>query len=138
MIPAEPDLDWWLDLASLLLMIGAGLLTLAAALGLLRFPDAMARLHAGTKPQILGLLLMVIAIALQARSFSTLLLLSPILVLQMLIAPVAAQMLSRAAYRTENFRASKMVIDELADSEFEVRPTEIPPAVPPAEPPRAP
>lgn len=138
MIPAEPDLEWWLDLASLLLMIGAGLLTLAAAIGLLRFPDAMARLHAGTKPQILGLLLMVIAIALQARSFSTLLLLSPILVLQMLVAPVAAQMLSRAAYRTENFRASKMVIDELADSEFEVGPTDIPPAVPPAEPPRAP
>ena len=138
MIPAELDLEWWLDLASLLLMIGAGLLTLAAAIGLLRFPDAMARLHAGTKPQILGLLLMVIAIALQARSFSTLLLLSPILVLQMLVAPVAAQMLSRAAYRTENFRASKMVIDELADSEFEVGPTDIPPAVPPAEPPRAP
>src|SRR5690606_21157648 len=71
-IPASPGLDWWLDLASLVLIVGAAVLTLAAGLGLVRFPDAMARLHAGTKPQILGLMLMIIAIGLQARSWSTL------------------------------------------------------------------
>jgi len=132
-IPSELDLDWWLDLASLLLILGAAVLTLAAAIGLLRFPDAMARLHSATKPQILGLLLVIIAIALQARSWSTLLLLSPIIVLQMLTAPVAAQMLSRAAYRTRNFVAEQISMDELADSEVEVRTQEIPRVAPPRE-----
>src|SRR5690606_33315703 len=112
-------------------------LTLAAAIGLLRFPDAMARLHAGTKPQILGLILMVFALALQARSWSTLLLLSPIIILQMLIAPVAAQMLSRAAYRTQNFDAAKLAFDDLAASEVEVGLLEIPPAVISPAPPHA-
>lgn len=138
MIPAAPDLDWWLDLGSLLLMLGAGVLTLAAAVGLLRFPDVMARLHAGTKPQILGLILMVLAIALQATSWSTLLLLSPIIILQMLMAPVAAQMLSRAAYRTQNFDAAKIAFDDLAAAEVEVGPLEIPPAAPPQSPPQSP
>ncbi len=133
MIPVDPGLDWWLDLASLVLMVGAGVFTLAAAVGLLRFPDAMARLHSGTKPQILGLILMVIALALQARSWSTLLMLSPILVLQLLIAPIAAQMMSRAAYRTENYVASQMPIDELAESEIELGAQGIPPAGPPPE-----
>ena len=133
MIPVDPGLEWWLDLVSLLLMVGAAILTLAAALGLLRFSDAMARLHAGTKPQILGLLLMIIAIGLQARSWSTLLMLTPIIVLQMLVAPIAAQMLTRAAYRTQNFDPKHMTRDQLAESEVELGPAGIPPSPPARE-----
>ena len=111
----EPGgLDPWLDLASLVLLVGAGALTLAAGVGLLRFPDAVTRLHAGTKPQILGLVLLVLALALQARSWDALLLLSPILVLQMLTAPISAHMIARAAYRTGNLDPRRTPIDELA------------------------
>lgn len=134
MIPQELSLDWWLDLGSLVLMLGAAVFALAAAVGLLRFPDAMTRLHAGTKPQILGLILMIAAIALQARSWSTLLLLTPIVVLQLLIAPVSGQILERAAYRTGNFEPSTIAFDDLADSEHEVGPQEIPRKAPRAEP----
>ena len=51
------DLDLILDLAAGVCLVLASLLSLGAAVGLLRFPDSLSRLHAGTKPQILGLIL---------------------------------------------------------------------------------
>jgi len=108
------ELDPWLDLASLVLLVGAGVLALAAGVGLLRFPDALTRLHAGTKPQVLGLVLLVVALALQAREWATLLVLSPILVFQLLNAPISAHIVARSAYRTRNFSTEHTTIDELA------------------------
>ena len=40
-------------------MAGA-LLGLAAGIGVLRFPDALSRMHAATKPQVLGVLLLLL------------------------------------------------------------------------------
>ena len=71
-------------LAAISLLLGA-FLSVAAGIGLLRFPDALSRMHAATKPQILGLIFVVIAIALSSRSWSTLLVLAPVLVFQMLL-----------------------------------------------------
>ncbi|MEN9620329.1 MAG: hypothetical protein RL499_522, partial [Actinomycetota bacterium] len=54
------DAERWasiLDIAAASLLVVAALLTLSAAIGLVRFPDPLSRLHAGTKPQILGLVL---------------------------------------------------------------------------------
>ena len=96
-----------------LLVLGA-FFSLAAAIGLLRFPDALSRLHAATKPQILGLILVVIAIALSVGSWQALLLLIPVVVLQMLTAPIAAHMVGRAGYRTGTFDAEILVDDALA------------------------
>ena len=42
--------------AAICLSLGA-LLTLIAAVGILRFPDVLTRMHSATKPQVLGLLL---------------------------------------------------------------------------------
>ena len=50
-----------LDIASLVLLVFAGALALVAGIGLLRLPDTLTRLHAATKPQILGLVFVVIA-----------------------------------------------------------------------------
>jgi multicomponent Na+:H+ antiporter subunit G len=99
-------------LAAVCLLLGA-FLSLAAGVGLVRFPDALSRMHAATKPQILGLVFVVIAIALQSRSWSTLLMLVPVVLFQMLTAPIAAHMVGRAGYRTGNFRSEIMLIDEL-------------------------
>lgn len=108
--------DQWFDLiAAVCLVLGAAL-SLAAGVGLLRFPDALSRLHAGTKPQILGLVFIVAAIAVEDRSWSTLLALAPVVVFQMLTAPVAAHMVGRAGYRTGNYQGDLMVADELADA----------------------
>ena len=99
-------------LAAIALLLGA-FLSLAAGVGLLRFPDALSRMHAATKPQILGLIFVLVAIALSARSWSTLLVLMPVLLFQMLTAPIAAHMVGRAGYRTGNFKTETLVVDEL-------------------------
>lgn len=105
--------DEWLDLAAAACLVLGAFLSVAAGVGLLRFPDALSRLHAGTKPQVLGLFFIVAAIALSSRSWATLLALIPILVFQMLTAPISAHMVGRAGYRTGNFRKDLMTVDEL-------------------------
>ncbi|HWR85492.1 MAG TPA: monovalent cation/H(+) antiporter subunit G [Rhodoglobus sp.] len=107
--------DDMLDAAAGVLLVLGALLSVAAGVGLLRFPDALARLHAGTKPQIFGLICILAAIALSNRSWATLLALAPVLLLQMLTAPISAHMVGRAGYRTGNFRADQLVTDELDD-----------------------
>ena len=109
-------LDAVLDLAAAVCLLLGALLSLAAGIGLLRFPDALARLHAATKPQVLGLIFIVIAIALSARSLPVLLALVPVVVFQMLTAPIAAHMIGRAGYRTKNFRRELLAVDELEDA----------------------
>jgi len=106
-------LDGILDIAAAVLLVVAGILTVAAGVGLLRFPDALSRLHAGTKPQILGLICVVLAVALSARSWSALLALAPVVLFQLLTSPSAAQMVGRAGYRTDNHRRALLVTDEL-------------------------
>ncbi|GAB3605582.1 hypothetical protein GCM10027413_09910 [Conyzicola nivalis] len=102
-------------LAAICLLLGA-LLSLAAGVGLVRFPDALSRMHAATKPQILGLIFVVLAIALESREWSTLLLLIPVVLFQMLTAPISAHMVGRAGYRTANFNHELMITDELEEA----------------------
>lgn len=106
-------LDTVLDIASLICLLGAVLFSVAAAIGLLRFSDVLSRLHAATKPQIFGLLLIIAAIALEQRSFPTLLALLPVFVFQSLTAPIAAHMVGRAAYRAGQLDGESLVVDEL-------------------------
>lgn len=102
-------------LAAIFLLLGA-FLSFAAGVGLLRFPDALSRLHAATKPQILGVVFVLAAIALESRNWATILALAPILVFQMLTAPISAHMVGRAAYRTGNFRPDLLHVDELDEA----------------------
>jgi multicomponent Na+:H+ antiporter subunit G len=102
-------------LAGICLLLGA-FLCFAAGVGLLRFPDVPTRLHAATKPQILGLLFVLTAIALEAHSWSTLLAVAPVLVFQMLTAPISAHMVGRAGYRTGNLRRDALMTDELEEA----------------------
>jgi multicomponent Na+:H+ antiporter subunit G len=44
-----------LDIISAVCIIGAALLSLAAGIGALRFPDMLSRMHAASKPQLFGL-----------------------------------------------------------------------------------
>ena len=103
-----------LDGVAAVLILLAAFLTLAAAVGLLRFPDALARLHAATKPQILGVIFVVIALALSVRSWTVLLLLIPVVVFQLLTAPISAHMVGRAGYRAGDYEPETLTVDELA------------------------
>ncbi|WP_456845757.1 monovalent cation/H(+) antiporter subunit G [Cellulomonas sp. P5_C6] len=103
------------DVASAVCLLGGAFLAFAAGVGVLRFPDLLARMHAGTKPQVLGLVLVLIGLALRLRSGGAVWALVLVAVFQMLTAPVAAHMVGRAGFRTGKVRRDLLVVDELTD-----------------------
>jgi multicomponent Na+:H+ antiporter subunit G len=103
------------DLAGALFLLLGALLTFAAAVGVLRLPDSLSRMHAATKPQSLGLLLILIGVGLTLRDLRIVGLLIVVASLQLLTAPVAGHMVGRTAYRTRQLRSDLLVRDELAD-----------------------
>jgi multicomponent Na+:H+ antiporter subunit G len=110
--------DAVIDVAVLVLILLGALLCLSAAVGLLHFRDVPARLHAATKPQVLGLLLICIAIALSQRSIGGILLgfvlVTPVVLMQFATAPLSAHMVGRQAYRNGTIEQRGLVVDELA------------------------
>ncbi|MFC4554613.1 monovalent cation/H(+) antiporter subunit G [Georgenia faecalis] len=99
-------------LGAVCLLLGCAL-ALVAALGLARFPDLLSRMHAATKPQSLGLLLLVAGLALVLREPTVLWTLALVVAFQLITAPISAHMLGRAGYRTGKVRADLLVVDEL-------------------------
>jgi multicomponent Na+:H+ antiporter subunit G len=101
------------DVVSAVLLLGGALSCLLGAFGLLRLPDLPGRLQAATKPQTLGLLLILTGTALRVEleSAVTLLLVG---LFQVITAPVISQLLGRSAYRAGAVRRDLLVVDELA------------------------
>lgn len=102
------------DVVSAVLALAGCLLTLLAAVGAVRFPDVLSRMHATTKAATLGLLLILLAALLQAPDWQSRSLIVLVGVFQLLTAPVAAHMIGRAAYRVEASCRDALVVDELA------------------------
>lgn len=100
-------------LASLLMAVGV-LLTVVAAVGLHRFDGVLARMHATSKPQTLGLMLVFAGVALVTASWALAGMLLLVLVAQMLTVPVASAMVGRAAFRRGFVRGGDYAIDELS------------------------
>jgi multicomponent Na+:H+ antiporter subunit G len=96
-------------------LVSGALLSLAAGVGLLRFPDLLSRMHAATKPQVLGLLLILAGAALRLQNTIDITTLVLVGIFQLVTAPVAAHMVGRAVYRAGQVRADLLVVDELAD-----------------------
>lgn len=105
-------------LAAICLLLGA-FLTFAAGVGVLRFPDLLARMHAAAKPQVLGLILMLAAEALRVRSWGVMGMLFLVVCFQLLTAPVAAHMVGRAGVRTGQMRDEFLVRNELSEDQAE-------------------
>lgn len=98
-----------------LVIMGCGiLLTMIAAVGLHRFGDALTRTHAASKPQTLGLLLVLAGTALLGRSWAGAGLLLLVLLAQMATVPVASTMVGRAAFRRGFIRGGEYAVDELS------------------------
>lgn len=100
------------DLVTAVLVLLAALMCFAAGVGLLRFPDVLSRLHAATKPQILGLIAIVADVAVTNPSVGTITLAVAIVFFQSLTAPASAHMAGRAAYRTDHFDRDILLVDE--------------------------
>lgn len=105
-----------LDTVALILVLIGGLLCVTAAIGLLRFHDVPTRLHAATKPQVLGLILICIALALSLRSWPVVAFLVPVVLIQLASAPLSAHMVGRQAYRNGTIDERSLYVDELAES----------------------
>jgi multicomponent Na+:H+ antiporter subunit G len=108
--------DAVMDAAALVLVLIGALLCLTASIGLLRFRDVPTRLHAATKPQVLGLILICIAIALALRAWPVVAFLVPVVLIQLATAPLSAHMVGRAAYRNGTIAESTLYVDELRDA----------------------
>lgn len=100
--------------AAVCLVIGA-LLALIAAIGILRFPDVLTRMHSATKPQVLGLLLILLGLGLRLRDPGSIGLLALVALFQLVTSPIASHMVGRASFRAGQVRHDLLVIDELTD-----------------------
>jgi multicomponent Na+:H+ antiporter subunit G len=89
-----------------LLALAGSLLMLLAAIGVVRFNDVFARLHALAKASTLGVLLVLLgaAVALHDANDTTSVLLAALA--QLLTSPPASNMLSRATYLADRARHS--------------------------------
>lgn len=89
-----------IDVLSGILLISGASFALIAAIGIVRFPELLARMHAATKPQTMGLLLILSGLALRADTLSDITVIVVVALFQMLTAPVSAHMVGRAGFRT--------------------------------------
>lgn len=86
--------------SALLLLAGCAFF-LAGTVGLLRFPDALSRLHALTKADNLGLMLVCAAMALQSGSLRAALQLGVVWLLALLASTVSAHLIARRSLRND-------------------------------------
>ena len=105
-----------IEILTAIFVIAGALFAFAAALGVLRLPDVLIRMHASTKAGTLGCGLILVAVAVHfgetgvvARSIAA-------IVFLLVTAPVAAHMIGRAAYRTGVPLWKGTQIDELAEA----------------------
>ena len=116
------------------LLAGAAL-CLTAGLGLVRFPDVLSRMHAGTKPQVLGVLLVMVGAAIRLDGWANAWMLLLVAAFQLLTAPVSAHLISRVAYRRRHVRRDLLLVDELgtggeAEASEDDEPADAPPERP--------
>jgi multicomponent Na+:H+ antiporter subunit G len=95
-----------------LLLLGA-VFSLIAAVGVLRLPDLLTRMHAASKAGVVGAGFVLLAVAVMSSDIGVALRAIVGVVFLLLTTPVAAHLLARASYRTSDQLAKNMVVDEL-------------------------
>ncbi len=90
-----------LDIFTIVAIVAGGFFYLAGTVGLLRFPDAYTRLHALTKADNLGLVLVVIGLLPQMGSVLAGLKLILVWLLVMLSSAAVSQLIARSARRQD-------------------------------------
>ena len=98
------------------LVLGSAL-SLVAAIGMVRFPDLLTRMHSATKPQVLGLFLVLLGVALSLRDRTAMGLLALVAVFQLATSPIASHMVARASFRAGQLREDLLIVDELSQEQ---------------------
>jgi monovalent cation/proton antiporter, MnhG/PhaG subunit len=101
------------DTAGAVVILAGALICLLGVIGMLRLPDVLSRSHAATKPQTLGLLLVLAGVAMRLHSGMDLATLLLVGFFQLLTSPVAAHLVARSAYRTGQIDHGELLVDEL-------------------------
>lgn len=102
------------DIASAVLLCTGVALAMIGCIGMHRFPDVFARMHATSKPATLGLVLVLAGAGLRMLDVGDVVKLALVFVLQFVTAPTGAHMVGRAAYRAGTELSPETSIDELA------------------------
>ncbi|AQP48676.1 Na+/H+ antiporter subunit G [Tessaracoccus aquimaris] len=108
-------IDQLFDLIGAAFVLVGALLCFGAAVSLIRFPDVLSKMHAITKPQVLGLIMVTIGIALSLRTWWSLGLCLLIVILQLLTAPVSASLIARSASRSGLVDDQLLKVNQLAE-----------------------
>lgn len=101
------------DVVASVLLLGGALLALGAGVGIVRFPDLLSRMHSATKPQVLGLVLVLLGLAVRLGGVPVVWMLLLVVMFQLMTSPVAAHMVARAGYRTGKVQPEYLEVDEL-------------------------
>jgi len=104
-----------LDIATAVLVLGGSTLALTAAIGVVRFPDTLTRMHAATKPQVLGLLLVLAGAAIRLRGHVDVGMVILTGLFTLITAPVVANRVGQLAYREQNIREDLLTKDEMRE-----------------------
>lgn len=101
-------------IARVLLVFGCSLILLAG-IGIVRFGDIYARMHAAAKAPTLGIFAIAIGVAMSVRTAAATFTVLLVVVLQLATGPVGTHLLSRAVYR--RVQSSVDSVDELGRDE---------------------
>jgi multicomponent Na+:H+ antiporter subunit G len=102
------------DVVAAVCLATGALLALVAAVGVLRFPDVLSRMHSATKPQVLGLLLILVGLGFRLRDSGSVGILLLVALFQLVTSPIASHMVGRASFRAGQVRRDLLVVDELS------------------------
>ncbi|MGB3773181.1 MAG: monovalent cation/H(+) antiporter subunit G [Rhodococcus sp. (in: high G+C Gram-positive bacteria)] len=105
------------DIISGTLILLGSVLALTAAIGVVRFPDTLSRMHAATKPQVVGLLLILIGAFVSLRGNVDIWMIFLVGVFTVLTAPIIAHTVGHVAYREAKGRDDLFMVDELKGDE---------------------
>jgi multicomponent Na+:H+ antiporter subunit G len=104
-----------LDVLAGVLVLSGSALALTAAIGVVRFPDTLSRMHSATKPQVLGLLLVLGGAAIRLRGHPDVGMLILAGLFTLITAPVVANRVGQLAYREQSYRDDVLTKDEMVE-----------------------
>lgn len=103
-----------LDVFASVLGLAGAILALTAAIGVVRFPDTLARMHSATKPQVLGLILVLIAALIRLRGSHDAGMVTVSIIFTLITAPVVAHRVGRLAYQEQDM-TEVLSVDQLVE-----------------------
>jgi multicomponent Na+:H+ antiporter subunit G len=104
-------MEYVIDMASWLLLIGGGTFVFIGGVGALRMPDFYTRMHAASLTDTLGTVLILVGIILQAGLSLAAIKLAAIMLFLLLTCPTAAYALANAA-RLSSLKPERWVRDD--------------------------